>query len=89
MTSFTSRLVNQEGGLIRFITTREKDIACWCYLKIDPHKFPDYKKALRQEVMNIREFGQVLRTGWGKYPPQEVIDFMKDTYGFDTPTIGE
>lgn len=82
---FTEKLIEREGGKIRFIKTTEKGRACWCYLQVDPLKFSAYKRALQQEVMNIRDYGEILQGDWGEFPPPEVIAYMQEIYHFETP----
>lgn len=82
--SFTNKLIEKEGGDIRFILTTENDKPCWCYLKVEPSKFADYKRALKHKTMDIREYGEILYGGWGDYPPEDVVLFMEYIYGYET-----
>ena len=83
--SLTQKLIEREGGQIRFIKTKEKGQNCWCYLQVDPLKFSAYKQALRQKTMNICDYGEILQGDWGEFPPSEVIAYMQETYDFETP----
>lgn len=83
--SFALKLINQEGGEIRFIKSKENGKPCWCYLRIEPAKWQAYKQALRQKFMNIRDYGEVLKTGWGEHPPAGVITYIHEEFGFETP----
>lgn len=83
--SFVSRFMDRKGGSIRFIKSTENGRAFWCYLHVDPHKWQDYECALRQSVMNIRDYGVMLKSGWGEYPPPGIIAHMRETFGVETP----
>lgn len=83
--TFMQKIVQERGGAIRFIRAEENGMACWFYLRIDPTKLPDYEAALKNGEMDIRDFGQILESDWGAHPPADVVRFMKDTYGFETP----
>lgn len=83
--SFMQRIVQERGGAIRFIRAEENGMPCWFYLRIDPAKLPEYEAALKTGIMDIRDYGQILESDWGAQPPADVLRFMKDTYGFDTP----
>lgn len=83
--SFMQKIVQERGGAIRFIRAEENGMACWFYLRIDAARLPEYEAALKTGEMDIRDFGQILESDWGAYPPTDVVRFMKDSHGFDTP----
>lgn len=85
MSVFSLRLVGERGGQIRFIRAMEKGLPCWFYLKLDPSRFTDYERRVEQGGMDISEFGTILESGWGVYPPADVVSYMRDTYDFITP----
>jgi hypothetical protein len=35
--------------------------------------------------MNIADLGKILKSGWGTYPPENIILHMLEEYGFKTP----
>ena len=84
-TSYMQKIVQQRGGAIRFIRAEEDGGMCWFYLRLAPEKLQAYEQALQQGDMDIRDYGSILDSDWGDYPPADVVRFMKDEYGFDTP----
>lgn len=79
------KIRQERGEDIRFIRAYEKDGACWFYLKLDPDRRAEYELKIKTGNLNIRDYGKILESDWGDYPPREVVRFMKDTYNFDTP----
>ncbi|MCH2546489.1 MAG: hypothetical protein MK052_02610 [Alphaproteobacteria bacterium] len=83
--SFAQKIVQQRGGAIRFLCAEEKGRKCWFYLKLNPELLPLYEKALKSGDMNIRDYGEILHSGWGDYPSEEDITHMLDMHQYTTP----
>lgn len=83
--NYMQKIVQERGGSIRFIRAEEEGALCWFYLRVSPDRLQDYEQALRRGGMDIRDYGSILESDWGDYPPADVVRFMKDEYGFDTP----
>ena len=78
--SFTQKIVENEGGLVRYITATENGKTCWCFLKLIPDRYKDYKQNLRHDQMNIQDFGEVLLCGWGDNAPEVAKRIMRKKY---------
>lgn len=83
--SFVVKVIQERGGGIRLIQATENDLACWFYVRIDEDKLSDYKEGFELEEMNVADYGEILESDWGDYPPRDVVHFMKEEYDFDTP----
>lgn len=83
--SMVLKILQERGGAIRFVTALEDGKYCWFYLTLHPEKAAEYERLLRTGEMNIRDYGEILESDWGRYPPPDVIRFMRDEYGFETP----
>lgn len=83
--AFMQKIVQERGGAIRFIRAEENGTMCWFYLKLTPEKLAEYEQALKTGNMNIRDYGNILESDWGIYPPRDVVQFMLDEYDFKTP----
>lgn len=82
---FAQKVLQERGGGIRFIQAEENGMPCWFYLRVDSNKIGAYKEALPSGEFNIVDFGEILESDWGNYPPKSVIDFIRSEYGFETP----
>ena len=78
--SFAGKIIEKDGGLVRFITGVEAGKACWFFVEIDPLTYPDYKWHLRQGSMDVRDYGTILKCGWGDTPPQDIAQHMRQEY---------
>ena len=81
----THKILKERGEDIRFIRAVEEDKPCWFYLKLHPDKIVEYEAKMESGDLDIRDYGEILESDWGSYPAEDVVGFMKDEYGFDTP----
>ena len=44
----------------------------WVYVKVDSPKLPLFQHALRQGTVDAAQYGEVIFSGWGEKPPEEV-----------------
>lgn len=44
----------------------------WHYVKVDLLKLPLFQNALRTGTLDVSAYGEVLYSGWGKNPPDDV-----------------
>lgn len=56
----------------------------YAYVSVKPSRYEEFVLiATALEQMNLEEFGQVLKKGFGKKPPPNVRKFMEETYNVD------
>lgn len=86
MTVYAMNIINQRGGEIRFIRAQEQGVPCWFYLRLEPARWSEYQQKLAAGGnMDIRDYGTILQSDWGGYPTADVIAFMRERYGYETP----
>ena len=85
--SHSQKILQERGDDIRFVRAVEDGSPCWFYLKLDPSKKLEYQKNLKSGDMNIRDYGTIMESDWGDYPPRDVVLFMKQEHGFKTPEL--
>ncbi|MDX1974363.1 MAG: hypothetical protein SFT92_01675 [Rickettsiales bacterium] len=81
----SQKILRERGNEIRFIRAVEDDKPCWFYLKLDPSKVMEYEQKIKNGDLHVREYGHIIESGWGNYPPADVVGFMIDEYEFETP----
>lgn len=55
----------------------------WAYAKIPAPNYMPFKLAEEKGNYNVAEFGEILRFGRGKEPPEEIRREMNEQYGCD------
>jgi hypothetical protein len=53
----------------------------WHYVKVDALKVPLLKQAVKSGSVDVADFGEVICSGWGKNPPESVIEMIQKKYG--------
>ncbi len=62
----------------------------WCYVAIKPSMFEGFKAAEAKgaiDLYNFTEFGEVIVSGEGQTPPEEVTLKVAELYGADASTF--
>ena len=85
--AYMHRITQERGGDIRFIRAEENRKPCWFYLRLAPEKRNEYEQKIKSGNLNIRDYGQILESDWGHYPPPDVVSFMREEYQFITPPM--
>ena len=75
--AFVLQMVKHEGGEVRYVTANENGRGAWYFIKLFPQRYPEYKKALRSGSLVLREYGEILASGWGDKAPNDVLQKMK------------
>jgi hypothetical protein len=55
----------------------------WYYLCIDRGKKHRFELSATMGQIQLTDFGRIIISGYGEYPPPEVKKRMKDEYGFE------
>jgi len=70
--SFILKVIKSEGGEIRLIIAQENSKDCWFYVRMNPGSYSEYKSKMKKGDLNIRDYGEILFSGWGKTPPEDI-----------------
>jgi hypothetical protein len=54
----------------------------WYFIEVPEPKLKKFQKDAAAGGVDLTQYGEVLDRGFGDYPPQEVIDYMMQEYGF-------
>lgn len=78
----TKEDVDTACGIIDLCTgTTDTGKEFYAYVSIPPSKYAAYRaKQLRQEEMDLEEFGEVIHSGWGTSPPPDIMAEMEHIY---------
>lgn len=57
-------------------------LATWCYVLVDRLKLPLLlRRPKGASVVELKQFGEVICSGWGKQPPESVKAQIREQYG--------
>lgn len=56
----------------------------WYYVKVEPFKESMFQREISKGKINLREYGEVIESGFGTKPPERIKNKMKEEYNFTT-----
>jgi hypothetical protein len=83
MHSFLQAVKASQSDLVYLVRGEEKHSqqAAWYYIQISGKaKAPVFLKNIKTGV-NLTEYGIILHSGWGKEPPEDIKQKIKDQFG--------
>jgi hypothetical protein len=82
--SFANQIIKSRANTVCLIIAPVvDDRIAWYFIRVEPIKFDKFKIDVFNAATNLASYGEVLRRGFGKYPPQSVINEMQQEYGFN------
>lgn len=63
--SFVAKYLSKEGGEVRVLTALENGKNAWFVVRLSAEKYTEYKAVLKTGSGNIRDYGDILESGWG------------------------
>jgi len=81
-TNFQSKLVSatEKGVLVYLVTASVKGKPAWHYIQVDEPKHKAFKKQMETGKLDLAEYGTILESGWGAYPPEPIVALMNEKY---------
>lgn len=56
----------------------------WYYVRVKQGMMDRLVKDVSKGGVNLLHYGEILKSGFGKHPPQEAKDAMKSEFGFES-----
>jgi len=69
------------SDLIYLVRGKDRGRSAWHYVLVDKDKREMFLAKSRTGSMDVADYGEILRSGWGENPPQEVIDKINEEFG--------
>ena len=54
----------------------------WYYVLVEPTKVGSFQEKIKSGSINLIDYGEIVDSGFGKYPPENVQQKMKEEYNF-------
>jgi len=78
--SFLEKVKSSRHELLYLVRGKDKGKPCWHYIMVDKHKLPMFKIRVKSDFIDLDEYGEVLESGWGIDPPEDVAKRIKEQY---------
>ena len=72
---------------IHLVRGKDKGRAAWHYVLVKKHLLGLFLKRVKGGRVNVADFGDILRSGWGKDPPEGTTDKILKEYDFQFKEI--
>ena len=69
-------LAKSSSPLVHLVRGKDKGKPAWHYVLVEEGKLNMFKDKVSSGNINVTEYGVVLKSGWGKDPPEEVKTFV-------------
>lgn len=66
--------------MVYLVRGKDRGEPAWHYVKIKRTKLPLFLRAVESGSLDVADFGEVVASGWGENPPDDVIEEMKRKY---------
>ncbi len=69
-----------KGGKIIKVTGEAKGRPVWHYVLVDEETIKEFFDKMKEGNFDVADYGQVLKSGWGQEPPEEVQEWIKEHF---------
>jgi len=69
---FAAKVSNEIGVGIFLVLGKHDDRPLWHYVRVPRLRAEEFKRSVRNGSLDVVKFGEVLFSGWGKEPPEEI-----------------
>ena len=64
--------LNTKSCLVYTVRGKDKGRPAWHYVVVDEEKLDDFKAKIASGTIDVADYGRVLKSGWGKDPPEDI-----------------
>jgi len=79
--SFAEKFKSSLGELVYLVRGKDKGREAWHYVFLQKTKSSLFLAKLRQGSLDVADYGEVLYSGWGKNPPESIVQKIKERFG--------
>lgn len=79
--SYLAKLEASRKELIYWVAGKEHGFSCWFYVKVEKPKLELFKARLKSDHMELKDYGTILYSGWGKTPPEDIRRKLHEEFG--------
>ena len=71
----------QLGSTIYLVRGNNSGKAAWHYVDVKDSLITEFREKTRGGFLDVADYGEVLISGWGEDPPQDVVDIIARDWG--------
>ncbi len=78
--SKTEQIRRRRSQNVFLVRGKDRDRSAWHYVLVDNNKRELFLAATRRGSLDVADYGEVLESGWGQDPPEEVVKRIEDEF---------
>lgn len=78
--SFSDITRKKRVDCLFLVRGKDKNRAAWHYVLVDKHKKQMFLAKIKTGSVNVEEYGQILHSGWGQDPPEDIVKKIKEEF---------
>ena len=67
---------------VYLVRGKDKSRPAWHFVLVDEGKVQEFKDKVASGNIDVADYGEVLYSGWGKDPPQDIVDKVDHRFGY-------
>ncbi|WP_341808630.1 hypothetical protein [Wolbachia endosymbiont (group E) of Neria commutata] len=79
--AFAKRTRKSRSDLIYLVRGKDRGKSAWHYVLVDKEKREMFLAKSRSGSMDVADYGEILYSGWGEDPPQDIVDKINEEFG--------
>lgn len=79
--NFQDKLSGSRGDLVYLVRGKDRGRDAWHYVLVNKPLLPIFLEKTNGGSIDVAEYGEVLYSGWGKDPSQDIVDKIEKEYG--------
>lgn len=78
--SFLEKVQTSRSDMLYLVRGKADGIPCWHYILVDKQKLPMFKIRVKTNQIELADYGQILESGWGENPSEEIQAKIKQQF---------
>ncbi len=78
--NWVERTRRSNGDLVYLVRGKDEGRQAWYYVLVDRPKLPLFLARIDEGNLDLEEYGEVLFSGWGQDPPDDIVARIKAEY---------
>lgn len=84
--TYAARISQQTQHPIHFIHGNDQNgRRCYFFILAPQHKYSMLENHFGHDTVNVRDYGQIVASGFGRIPSAKTLQNLKETYGYEFP----
>ena len=79
MGKFLDKITKGRGEYVYLVRGTDRGKPAWHYVQVDKLKLPLFLKKIDSGTIDVKDFGVIIFSGWGKDPPEDIVEKIKNS----------